>query len=500
MTTQPLTPPITPNAATLMGESHPWRETLHNALIVTRREMRDSLRDWRIMFPIFVLTLVFPSLAQGMTRIFTNFFVQYGATPLIDNFLPLLPMIVGFFPVSISLVIALETFVGEKERRSLEPLLSTPLTNLELYLGKTFAAMIPPLAASYVGMGIYMISLIAGEQQWRPELILVIQILLLTTAQALVMVTGAVVVSSQTTSTRASNLLASFIIIPTSLLVLLESFIMITNQRHILWYMLGALVVADVLLFSMGARIFNREDLLGRAIDQINLRWAWRIFTRRLRDGQEVKGLLSWYRYSIFPTLRLLRGAALIVGIAIVGAFMTGFVITTVRPDLNLPAELFTSKDDMLTNLRGVFDYGNTTLSLSFIVGQNLRVLLVSLILGVFSFGVMSIFFAALPFGLLGYIFGQPILAMLGAGTFLVALIPHSLFEIPAILIASAAAVRLGAVVTRPPQGKGVWEAWLEALADWVKLFVGLVLPLLFVAALVEIYLTPRFVLTLLSG
>jgi len=154
----------------------------------------------------------------------------------------------------------------------------------------------------------------------------------------------------------------------------------------------------------------------------------------------------------------------------------------------------------MLTNLRGVFDYGNTTLSLSFIVGQNLRVLLVSLILGVFSFGVMSIFFAALPFGLLGYIFGQPILAMLGAGTFLVALIPHSLFEIPAILIASAAAVRLGAVVTRPPQGKGVWEAWLEALADWVKLFVGLVLPLLFVAALVEIYLTPRFVLTLLSG
>ena len=46
--------------------------------------------------------------------------------------------------ISISLVIALETFVGEKERRSLEPLFSTPLTNTELYVGKTLAAMIPP--------------------------------------------------------------------------------------------------------------------------------------------------------------------------------------------------------------------------------------------------------------------------------------------------------------------------------------------------------------------
>jgi hypothetical protein len=40
---------------------------LRNALIVTRREMRDSLRDWRIMLPIFMMTLVFPALAQAVT-------------------------------------------------------------------------------------------------------------------------------------------------------------------------------------------------------------------------------------------------------------------------------------------------------------------------------------------------------------------------------------------------------------------------------------------------
>lgn len=96
-----------------------WWRTLQNAWVVTRREVRDSFRDWRIMVPIFILTLCFPLLAQGMTEIFTNFFIANGAEPMVDVFLPLLPMIVGFFPVSISLVIALETFC--RRERAAQP-------------------------------------------------------------------------------------------------------------------------------------------------------------------------------------------------------------------------------------------------------------------------------------------------------------------------------------------------------------------------------------------
>src|SRR5215813_7088216 len=103
------TPPISEIGTTPYIGAMGLSGTIRNILVITRREVRDSVRDWRIMVPIFVLTLVFPILAQGMTAVFTNFFVQNGAAPLIENFLPLLPMIVGFFPVSISLVIALET-------------------------------------------------------------------------------------------------------------------------------------------------------------------------------------------------------------------------------------------------------------------------------------------------------------------------------------------------------------------------------------------------------
>ena len=484
--------------------SQPARRTVwdsaRNALVVTRREMRDSFRDWRIMVPIFLLTLVFPALAQGMTGVFTSFFVANGAEPLIDNFLPLLPMIVGFFPVSISLVIALETFVGEKERRSLEPLLSTPLTNAELYVGKTLAATIPPLLASYLGISIYMAGLILGEQQWRPEAELIAQIVLLTTAQALVMVTGAVVVSSQTTSTRASNLLASFIVIPVSMLVLLESFIMITNQRFVLWYILGGLVVADILLFSVGARIFNREELLGRAIDQVNLRWAWRVFWRQFRGGAEVRTPPQWYRHSVWPTLRSLRAPVIVVLIAIAGVFLTGLLLPSIRPDFQLPTDIGISRAEMLGNFQFAYTLGTSPIGIQFVLVQNLRVLLVATLLAVFSFGVMGIFFATLPFGIMGFLAAQPLMATLGFGTFLAALIPHSLFEVPAIVLASAAATRLGAIITRPPQGKGVWDAWLGAAADVVKVWVGVTVPLLVIAAVVEVHLTPRLVIAMLGN
>jgi uncharacterized membrane protein SpoIIM required for sporulation/ABC-type transport system involved in multi-copper enzyme maturation permease subunit len=495
------TPKLSATVSTLTLPTHlKWWRTLQNALIVTRREVRDSFRDWRIMVPIFILTLCFPLLAQGMTELFANFFIANGAEPMIDVFLPLLPMIVGFFPVSISLVIALETFVGEKERRSLEPLLSTPLTNIELYIGKTLAAMIPPLLAAYVGIGIYLGALIFGAQQWRPQAELVIQVLLLTTAQALVMVTGSVVISSQTTSTRASNLLASFIIIPTSLLVLVEGLIMVNNLRHLLWWILVALIIADILLFRMGARLFNREELLGRTIDAINLKWAWRIFIAQLRGDERVKGILSWYRYSVLPALRDSRDGMLVVAFAILAMFIGGMIATHFAPDWRLTPEMATQQPDLMQNFNQFAALSETGLGVRFIFGQNVRVLIGAAMLAIFTFGVMSIFLASFTFGVLGFLVAQPIMSVIGYGVVVAAILPHAIFEIPALIIGAGAATRLGALVTSPPKAMGVWEAWLRAFADMLKLLVAVAIPLLAIGAVVEVYLTPRLVLVVMGN
>ena len=120
----------------MIGWLQTARTSLGTSLVVTRREVRDSLRDWRMVVPILILTLFFPLLMSVTAQLAMNWLAKYGAPLIGTRMVPFLLMIVGFFPISFSLVIALETFVGEKERHSLEPLLAMPLSDSELYLGK----------------------------------------------------------------------------------------------------------------------------------------------------------------------------------------------------------------------------------------------------------------------------------------------------------------------------------------------------------------------------
>jgi uncharacterized membrane protein SpoIIM required for sporulation len=308
------------------------------------------------------------------------------------------------------------------------------------------------------------------------------------------------VVSSQTTSTRAANLLASFIIVPMSMLVMLEGTIMVQpHKRHLLWYIMIALVVTVVLLVRMGARIFNREELLGRSLDQLKLRWAFGLI------GQQIRGPVGdrftvgrWYRLSVFPAMRALRGGAGMVLICIAAAFIGGLIAAGVW---TVPLDQFDSNDETLMDrMQFWLEMGQDNPQLIIYAAvQNARVLLAAAILGLFTFGVLALVLTMIPFAVLGFFLGQVMLSGLSPLPFIMAVIPHGIAEVPAIVIAGAAAVRLGSIVTRPPEGMAVGEAWLRALGDAIKIGVGVVLPLLLVAAVLEVWLTPQvvqFVLT----
>ncbi len=478
-------------AKTLAGRLAAARHTLNNALIITRREVRDSLRDWRIVTPIILLTLLFPGLATFAAERFSNFVSEYGAELIGERTLPFMLMIVGFFPISISLVIALETFVGEKERRSLEPLLATPLTNVELYIGKTLAAMLPPLLTSYGGMVVYLSGLVFGAQQWRPEPGLILQIVILTGIQALVMVTAAVVISSQTTSVRAANLLASFVIIPMALLVQFESIIMFFAGYEWLTPIIVGLVVTVILLIRVGARLFNREEMLGRELDELNPRWAWRVFWETFRG--RAANLWDWWRVEVFAAAQGLRRPAMVVIFCLIIGFAFGYIVPLADPRYQLPlgsveGDIASQVTDYVNLLGGP---GGAVLA---VIWQNGRVLLAGLLLSIFTFGVMGLILALAPFGVMGGAFVQFVLNGISPVLFLTALLPHSLVEVPAVVLATAAALRLGVVFVNPPPGKTVGRAWLETLARTLQIWIGLVLPMLVLAAFIEVYITPALV------
>ena len=478
-----------------LSQQMPSRSDIRMALVVTRRELKDSFRDWRIIIPIVLLTLAFPALMNFAARRIMAFLVEFDSEVIGDRLIPFLLMIVGFFPTSFSLVIALETFVGEKERKSLEPLLATPLTNTQLYLGKMLAAVIPPLLASYLGVAVYSLG-IALTVGWNISASLFLLIMTLTTVQALIMVAGAVVVSSQTTSVRAANLLASFIIVPMALLIQFEAAMMFWGNRVGLWWLVLALLITLVVLIRMGIRLFNREELLGRDIDQIRIGWAartfWGHFTGRSASDQ-APGLAGWYR-SLFRFLPQIRLPFRFAIIAMIGGLGLGYYFATVYTLPEAFATLVTSTEQTTSDLARLQIIASR-LPLSIFV-QNSRAMLIAAFLGIFTLGIASVGIFMLPWLLIGYVAGQIVLLDVGdLGFLLLTLLPHGIVEIPALLLAVAAGLRWNTVFIAPPPRITVSESWIKAAADFFRVFVGLVLPLLLISALLEAYVTPWLLL-----
>lgn len=475
------------------------RRDFQMALIVMRREVRDSFRDWRIIIPIILLTLFFPLLMNFTAGRLLSFVSDYGADILGTRLIPFLLLVVGFFPTSFSLVIALETFVGEKERKSLEPLLATPLTNSQLYLGKMLASVIPPLFASYLGIGVYLVGL-ALTVEWTPPFQLFIQTILITTIQGIVMVAGAVIVSSQTTSARAANLLASFIIVPMALLIQFEAVVMFWGNYAGLWWIILGLVVAAVLLIRMGLHVFNREELLGRDIDQIRLGWMWRKFWDRF-SGRDAAGRYprprAWYRQTL-ALLPGLRKPLFVTLLGLAGAAVFGTLLAqryTFPPHIQ---QAMASVDQLesLSSLRGLLAGLPVIIFL-----HNLRVIALAILVGAFTFGVVGFLVFMLPWGFISFIAAQLSMAGADPGTFLLATIaPHATLELPALLLVTAAVLRWQTAVIAPAPDQTVSESWLEAAADTVRLLLGVILPLLLLAAFVEAYVTPAVVLHIYGG
>lgn len=67
------------------------------------------------------------------------------------------------------------------------------------------------------------------------------------------------------------------------------------------------------------------------------------------------------------------------------------------------------------------------------------------------------------------------------------------------MILAGAAILNLGATLATPARGKTIGEAWLSALAKWAQVMVGLVMPLLLGAAVLEVFVTPQVALWLLG-
>jgi len=459
-------------------------------LTLVSKELKDSLRDWRIITPIAILTLFFPWLMDITAQLARDFVARYGAFLIAERMYPFLLMVVGFFPITFSLVIALESFVGEKERLTLEPLLASPLSDLELFLGKFLASLILPCAASFLGISIYVAGLYFSTGYFPPPVLLA-QILILTFCEALVMVAGAVVVSNNATSVRAANLLSSFIIVPMALAIQGISIAMFWANYNILWLAVAGMLVVTVLLMRMGLALFNREHLLTTQLEKFDLKgWGGAFlntFLRRSGDKGKPFSLANFYREELGLILADLKLPLAFIGIMASVGLIGGVIFALANPY----PELFSPENFDLNKLKHASWGFLPPLRTHAIFLHNLRSLTLSSLLSLITLGVMPSLVAVLNMGLLGFIGGE--MAILGQEPLLFAafILPHGIFEIPAALLTAAAALRIGAVPISPGVKHRLRDAFLMSIADWLKVLLFVALPLLIVAAFIEANVTP---------
>lgn len=171
-------------------------------------------------------------------------------------------------PVLGSLSIAAHAIIGEKQSRALEPLLSTPLTTIELLAAKTLLPLILSAILLVLTYALYLGGmLLFGEPGvWRTLLgsrTLVMYFL----DAPLVIFAGlllAAITSSRVNDPRSAQQLGAFLVMPiTGVFVAQLAGGFLLGAGALLWATLG-LAGLNALLLWIGVRVFDRETILMR--------------------------------------------------------------------------------------------------------------------------------------------------------------------------------------------------------------------------------------------
>lgn len=172
-------------------------------------------------------------------------------------------------PLMVSSVIGADSFAGEKERKTLEGLLYTPITDLELYAAKLLVAWIPAALVSVIGCIAY--SLVIDLAAWNimgrifmPTLGLIVQAVWLAPAAAGLGLGAMVLVSSRVKSVQEATQTGSMIVLPVVVVI-------VSQFAGLVYFSVGFVLIAglilwliDLALLWFGARIFQRGEIMAK--------------------------------------------------------------------------------------------------------------------------------------------------------------------------------------------------------------------------------------------
>jgi len=183
------------------------------------------------------------------------------AAVLARNWLPMFLVLPIFLPI----LLAAQSIGGERERRTLEPLLATPASTLSIILGKSIAALLPALAITWIAAALFCLGIdVVIGRALLPDGAWLFGTLLLAPLLALFGNAMAVVVSSRILDPRAAQNLAATTVLPLLGLLVVQLAGRIALGPRFYFSLALGVALADVALVALAVKLFDRERLLTR--------------------------------------------------------------------------------------------------------------------------------------------------------------------------------------------------------------------------------------------
>jgi uncharacterized membrane protein SpoIIM required for sporulation len=435
----------------------------HKARLVAMRDLRDAAGDLRLALAMGGLALAVPLASAAGIRALAVY--GGGVNAIVERLSVVGAFFVVFLPASFSLVLALESFVGERERATLEVLLSTPLREAEIYAGKVASVLLISLALCYGALAAYTLAVFPGLGYFPGGILLSLGVS--TICQVAAMVAGAVIISANARTMRSANVMASFIILPMSVVLQAEAALILIGRGELLWGFAAIMLVAAFILLRMGLAGFSREALLAReaggarAIDRLG-----RAIRTAFSSAPPVPRLLWWRRVPILISL---------LGLPIGAA--SGWLAAASHA---VPANV---AGPALSALVRVAQASNPPAAAASYFGHNLLAVILAALLAPLTIGVAGFLLTFLPGFLLGYAAGLSSWGLALSGIF-----PNGLVEIPAAAVAGGLLIHIGASVIHMERSGGWSVRLLRAYAE-LALALPWIAAALAVAAVLEAYL-----------
>jgi ABC-type Na+ efflux pump permease subunit len=229
---------------------------------VLHKELRELRRNGNVVYAMTVLPLIF--VIQPVIQVFTT---PSSASSTLRHEHSLVYMLA--IPALVPAALAAYSIVGERVQGTLEPLLSTPVQQKELILGKALAVFLPSVAVAYAVFGLFIAIVellaapgVASALVQTPD---VVAQVVFTPLLATWSIWVGMAISARSSDPRTAGQVALLISLPTVAVTSLIAFNVIPARLGVALAFAIGLLVLDRLGWRVASLLFDRERLITTA-------------------------------------------------------------------------------------------------------------------------------------------------------------------------------------------------------------------------------------------